>query len=53
MEIPADIVHQAPVSHMRATGTAEDRLLNAAVTIFETHNVIELGGACLKDDRVL
>ena len=27
--------------------------LNAAVTIFEPHNVIELGSACLKDDRVL
>jgi hypothetical protein len=40
-------------SHALFVGTVEDCPLNAAVAIFETHNVIELSGACLKDDRVL
>ena len=40
-------------SHADSGRTVEDRHLNAAVTTFETHDIIELSGACLKDDRVL
>jgi hypothetical protein len=43
-------------SRSRGSGEPKDedpRWLNAAVTILETHNIIELSRACLKDDRVL
>jgi hypothetical protein len=49
------------VSGTSASGRARQPLvdergelpLRAAVTIFETHNVIELGGTGLEDDRFL
>jgi hypothetical protein len=52
--IPAVIGHQAPLGYRRASGAPERTVpLNPAITIFETNNVIELSGACLKDDGVL
>ena len=51
----ADIELQALWATCALRGAPSSRTapLNAAVAIFETHNIIELSGACLKDDRVL
>jgi hypothetical protein len=53
-EIPTDIGLQAALGHLRSKGVPQRTVaLIAAVAIFETHNVMELSGTCLKDDRVL
>jgi hypothetical protein len=52
--VPGQLALREWLDRRRSPGPGgEDGPLPAAVTIFETHDVIELSGAGLKDDRVL